>query len=58
MNPLYIIIPLLLIGAFEMLIAIYKMKEKKPTQYPKAGKPKKNEISRYVYMDEFEKSIS
>lgn len=57
MNPLYIIVPFMLIGAFEMMLAYYGSQEKKK-QYPKAGKPKKTEIRRYVYMDEFEKSIS
>lgn len=57
MNPLYITIPLMIIGAFEMMLAYYHSKEKKK-QYPQAGKPKKTEIRRYVYMDEIEKSIS
>ena len=57
MNSLYITVPLLLIGAFEMILAFYGNKEKKK-QYPQAGKPKKAEIRRYVYLDEIEKSIS
>lgn len=57
MNPLYIAVPVLLIIAFEMILAFYGSKEKKK-QYPQAKKPKKTEIRRYVYMDEFEKSIS
>lgn len=52
-----VIVPMLLIGLFMMIRAFYKRKEDR-AKYPAAKKPKKDEIKKYVYIDEIEQSIS